>query len=71
MKQKGMLGGIVNHTEGFIPPRPGEGLYICRKCGKHFTNMRSHILSEIIGGLFVMCPECGSFYTERNQMVAY
>jgi hypothetical protein len=34
MNLKGELDGIANHTHGCMPPRPGEGLYICRNCGK-------------------------------------
>jgi len=71
MEQKGMQGGIINHKEGFMPPRPGEGLYICRKCGAHFSNVRNRFLSNIIGGLFVKCPVCGSFDTARDPKVAY
>jgi DNA-directed RNA polymerase subunit RPC12/RpoP len=71
MKLKVKPEGIANHANGFMPPRPGEGLYICRKCGERFSIRKSPCFFSIIGLARVRCPECGSFNTTRDPMVVY
>jgi len=71
MKLKGLQGGIVSHTNGCMPPRPGEGLYICRNCGKRFFPHKNLGLFNLIRLPFVKCPQCGSINTARDPMVVY
>jgi DNA-directed RNA polymerase subunit RPC12/RpoP len=71
MKLKEELGGITSQTNGYMPPRPGEGLFICRKCGKRFSPYKSSGLFELIRLPFVKCPHCGSFNTSRDPLVVY
>jgi len=71
MKQEAGLGGIANQTNGFMPPRPGEGLYICRNCGKRFFPRKSSGLFGLIGLSLVKCPQCGCSNTARDPMVVY
>jgi len=78
MKPGLKTGGISNHMSGVMLPRPGEGAFICRSCGKHFHNHASSdenwlldIFRKVTNGNFVKCPECGSLRTERDPFVAY
>ena len=64
-------GGISGVANGFRPPALGEGWYICRTCKHRFLNRRYGLLSEVIGRLFVKCPECGSLKTERDTKWVY
>jgi len=63
--------GFSSHINGFMPPLPGEGMYICRNCGNTFHNTRKRLLSEIFGGAFVKCPKCKSLNTERDPKWVY
>jgi DNA-directed RNA polymerase subunit RPC12/RpoP len=64
-------GGIFEQKSGFMPPAPGEGMYICNKCNNSFFNSKKGFLSDIFGGLFVKCPKCGSLETERDTKFVY
>lgn len=69
MKTGGKTGSNISFSNGILPPASGEGMYICRKCKKTFFSSRKGFLSEIFGGFFVRCPECGSFKVERSPFV--
>lgn len=69
MKLKGLQDGIAIQTNGCMPPRPGEGLYICHNCGKHFFPCKS--LLDFIRLPIVKCSQCGSINTSRDPMVVY
>ena len=71
MKLKEELGGIAIQTNGCMPPRPGEGLYICRDCGKRFFPRKKSGLFDLIRLSLVKCPQCGSGNTARDPMVVY
>jgi len=71
MKLKRLPEGIASHANGFMPPRPGEGLYVCRKCGERFSSHKNLGFFSLIGLARVRCPECGSFNTARDPLVVY
>ena len=71
MKLEGELDGIAGQTNGYMPPRPGEGLYFCRNCGKRFSPSKSSGLFALIWLSLVKCPHCGSSNTAKDPMVVY
>lgn len=60
---------------GFVPPRPGEEMWICTKCGKRFRpGSRGNLLSVLLGSISVAapkCPKCGSRMVHRDFTVRY
>ena len=65
MKHEIKTDGMLN---GFVRPRPGEGFYMCRKCGERFhRHINDMDLFDRIGLPLVKCPKCGSFSTKRDE----
>jgi len=64
--------GIANHTNGLIPPQPGEGgPHICRNCGNLFNHSGNRFLFDFFRSPFVKCPKCKSLNTKRDPRFLY
>ena len=52
----------------------GRTLFRCKVCGKklqYATNMRNHIESVHLEGVFIPCKTCGKVFRARNSLLMY
>lgn len=60
---------------GVVPPRAGEGAWVCLKCGKHFRTSGGDgksLIKMILGPLTVpKCPKCGSHNVHKDMAVVW
>ena len=52
----------------------GKTLFRCKVCGKklpHTTNMRNHIESVHLEGVFIPCKTCGKVFRARNSLLMH
>ena len=52
----------------------GKTLFRCKVCGKklpHTTNMRNHIESVHLEGVFIPCKTCGKVFRTKNSLLMH
>lgn len=60
---------------GVVPPRPGEEMWLCLKCGKRFRPAsrggKNLMQILIIGVIAPKCPKCGSHNVHKDMTVVW